>query len=46
MQVMIKNQDKSNGKLHDTRKKTEQESIINETKLSKVKSDALLTNSI
>ena len=38
MKALIKNQDKNNGKLCDAKKKIEQVSIINETKISKCKS--------
>ena len=39
MKALIKNQDKNNGKLCDAKKKKiEQLSIINETKISKCKS--------
>ena len=43
---MIKNQNKNNGKLCDTKKKLEQGSIINETKIIKVKVNVLLINNI
>ena len=44
--MLIKNQNKNNGKLCDTKKKLEQGSIINETKIIKVKVNVLLINSI
>ena len=44
--MLIKNQNKNNGKLCDTKKKLEQGSIINETKIIKVKLNVLLINSI
>ena len=46
MEVLIKNQNKSNGRLCDTKKKLEQESIIKETKINKVKVNASLINSM
>ena len=46
MEVLIKNQDKNNGKLCDTNKKLGQESIINEKKISKIKVNVLLINII
>ena len=45
MEVLIKNQHKNNGKLCDTKKKLEQGSIINDTKISKVKVNVILINS-
>ena len=44
--MLIKNENKINGKLYDTKKKIEQGSIINETKISKAKVNVLLINSI
>ena len=46
IKVLIKNIDKKNGKLCDTKEKLEQESIINETKMNKVKVNILPINSI
>ena len=46
MKVLIKNQNKSNCKLRDTKKKLEQGSIINQTKISKAKVNVLLINSL
>ena len=46
IKVLIKNQDKKNGKLCDTKEKLEQESIIKETKMNKVKVNILPINSI
>ena len=46
MEVLIKSQNKNNGKLCDTKKKLEQGNIINETKISSVKVNVLLINSI
>ena len=46
IKVLIKNQDKKNGKLCDTKEKLEQESIIKETKMNKVKVNVLPINSI
>ena len=46
IKVLIKNQDKKNGKLCDTKEKLEQESIIKETKMNKVKVNTLPINSI
>ena len=46
IKVLIKNQDKKNGKLCDAKKKLEQESIIKETKMNKVKVNILPINSI
>ena len=43
MEVFIKNQNKDNGRLCDTKKNS---SIIKETKINKVKVSFLLTNSI
>ena len=45
MEVLIKNQNKGNDKLCDT-KRLEQGSIIDETKISKVKVNVVLINSI
>lgn len=44
MEVFVKNQNENNCKLRDTQKKLEQGSIINETKMSKVKVNFLLIN--
>ena len=46
MEMLIKNQNKSNGRLCDTNKKLEQGSIINETKINKVKVNVPLINII
>ena len=50
MKVLIKNQNKSNviqrDRLCDTKKKLEQGSIVNETKINKVKVNVPLINSI
>ena len=46
IKVLIKNQDKKNGKLCDAKEKLEQESIIKETKMNKVKVNILPINSI
>ena len=46
MEVLIKNQDRKRGKLCDIKKKSEQVSIISETKIRKVKVNVLLINSI
>ena len=46
IKVLIKNQDKKNGKLCHTKEKLEQESIIKETKMNKVKVNILPINSI
>ena len=46
IKVLIKNQDKKNGKLCDTKEKLEQESIIKETKMNKVKVNILPINCI
>ena len=46
MEVLIKNQDKNNGKLCETKKKIEQGSIINKAKVNKVRVNVLLINSI
>ena len=46
MEELIKNQDKNNVKLCDIKEKLEQGSIINETKIIKVKVNVLLINSI
>ena len=46
MEVLIKNQDKNNGKLCKTKKKLEKGGIINETKISKIKVNILLINSV
>ena len=44
--MLIKNQNKNNGKLCDTKKKLEQGGIINDTKIIKVKVNFPLINSI
>ena len=46
MEMLIKNQNKSNGRLCDTNKKLEQGSIINETKINKLKVNVPLINII
>ena len=44
MEVLIKNQNKSNSRLCDTKKKVEQGSIIDKTNIYKVKANVSLIN--
>ena len=44
--MLIKNQNKNNGKLYDAKKKLEQGNVIYKTKIVKVKVNVLLINSI
>ena len=46
MNVLVKNQNKNNGKLCDTKKKLEKGSIINKTKISRVIVNIILINNI